>query len=150
MSGARPKATPPAARSAARPLTEILLKEFRNASNRVSVESLRYAANICGYTELTTETITTLEKLIETGSANLRPLHQRAAKSTFSEEPLLDAILRALKWASSNGTGGFRVGNVVDAIYGAKLKRGEPNSDAETYARLAAIHDQIWVRSTSG
>jgi hypothetical protein len=72
-------------RAAQQPVTESQLKEFRIASNRVSLESIRYAANICGYTPLTTETITALEKLIETGSANFRPLYQRATRST---EPL--------------------------------------------------------------
>jgi hypothetical protein len=124
-------------------LTEEQLRQFRNASNRVSVESLRYAANICGYTELTTETITALEKLIETGSANLRPLYQRATKSTFADEPLLDAILCALKWATSDGTGPFQVGNLVDAIYTAKCKNGQTYSDEETYQHLGEIHNRF-------
>jgi hypothetical protein len=48
------------------PFTEEQLRQFRNASNRASVESLRYAADIWRYTSLTTETITAPEKLIET------------------------------------------------------------------------------------
>lgn len=107
------------------------------------MESLRYAGSVCGTTPLVSETIAALEKIIETGSANLRPLYQRATKSTFATEPLLDAILCALKWASSECVGGFQVGNVVDAIYGAKLRRGEPNSDAETYEKLNEIHNRF-------
>jgi hypothetical protein len=92
---AKPKAQPP--------LNEAQLKDFRIASNRVSLESIRYAAGIVGYTDLVTATIVTLEKLVE-GSASTsecRVLHKRATSSTFRDEPLLDAILIALKWAAS-------------------------------------------------
>jgi hypothetical protein len=81
-------------------LTEAQKSQFRIASNRVSLESIRYAVGICGTTPLATETITALEKLVETGSANLRPLYQRATKASLAEEPLLDSILAALRWAN--------------------------------------------------
>lgn len=82
MSASKPKAQPP--------LTEAQLKEFRIATNRVSLESIKYAAGIVGYTDLVTATITTLEKLIE-GSAsasNCRVLHKQATKATFRDEPV--------------------------------------------------------------
>jgi hypothetical protein len=123
-------------------LTAAQLNDFRIASNRVSVESIRYAADICGYSPLTTDTITALESSIETGSANFRVLLQRATKSTFANEPLLGAILCALRWASSENKGGFRVGNIVDAIRAAKLKKRLPHSDVETYKKLEDIHSQ--------
>jgi cold shock protein len=69
------------------PLTEEQLRQFRNAVIASLWNRFRYAADICGYTSLTTETITTLEKLIESGSANIRPLYQQATKSTFANEP---------------------------------------------------------------
>lgn len=61
MSASKPKAQPP--------LTEAQLKDFRIATNRVSLESIRYLAGIVGYTDLVTATITTLEKLVQ-GSAS--------------------------------------------------------------------------------
>jgi hypothetical protein len=68
------------------PLTATQLKDFRVATNRVSLESINYAAEIVGYTDLVTATVAALETLIETGSADcqsLRVLNQKAANPTF-------------------------------------------------------------------
>lgn len=124
------------------PLTAAQLKDFRTATNRVSLESIKYAAEIVGYTDLVTATTAALETLVESGSAQCRQLYNQATKSTFRDEPLKDAITVALKWANSDGTGGFAIGNVVDAIYAARLQRKEKHSDEEVYRKLREIHDQ--------
>jgi hypothetical protein len=126
-------------------LTESQLKAWRIASNRVSLESLRYAADICGYTPLTTETITTLETLItgRASSADCRVLYQQALNATLRSEPLIHPIRIALDWASSDGSGEFLVGNIVDPIYSAKWDAGEPNPDAETNKKLEEIRHNI-------
>lgn len=130
--------------------TEITLSksqqpQWRIASNRMSVEAIKYAAKIVGYTDLTTATIVVLESLISgrASTNDCRALHLKAKKSTFRNEPLLDSILIALKWASSDGTGGFMVGNIVDPIYAMALNRGESNPDAETNKSLIEIHDRV-------
>jgi hypothetical protein len=130
-------------------LTEEQKNEFRKASNRVSLESLRYAADICGYTPLLTETIAALDNLVQRDpvsrdfdSVHCRQLYGKAAKSNYREEPLLHAISIALKWASAEGKGQFMVGNLVDPILYARLNRKEKHSDAEVYQRLDEIHRQ--------
>jgi hypothetical protein len=132
-------------------LTETQLREFRIATNRVSLESIKYAAEIVGQTDLVNATVAALEKLIENGSANscsvdcpnLRALYQRATKSTLDAEPLLDAILTALRWAISEGKGGFAVGNIVDPIYHTRFQRKEEHDDdEEVYQRLEEIRRQ--------
>jgi hypothetical protein len=125
-------------------LTKSQLETWRIASNRVSIESIKYAADIVGYTNLTTATIRTLENLVagRVSAADCRALYRKAEKATFNAEPLLDSILIALKWAASDGTGEFMVGNVGDAIYAAAWERGGENTDAEVFERLRAIHDQ--------
>jgi hypothetical protein len=131
-----------------KPLTESQLKEFRIASNRVSLESLRYAGDICGYTALLTETIAALEKIVQgdparnLDSVNCRQLYAKAAKSNYREEPLLHAIKISLKWGASDGSGEFMVGNLVDPIYAARLKSRERHSDGEVYRRQREIHCQ--------
>jgi hypothetical protein len=114
------------------------------ASNRVSLESLRYAADIWGYTPLTTATVAGLENLIEGGDAgDCRKLYRRALKASLREEPLLHPILLALKWAASDGRGEFMVGNCVDPIYNVRLQTHQPNQDSVTYEKLREIHNRI-------
>jgi hypothetical protein len=76
----------------------------------------------------------------EAGECFLAP--PKAAKSNFRDEPLLDAILISLKWASSEGKGQFMAGNIVDQIYAARARRKEKHSDAEVYEKLEEIRRQ--------
>src|SRR5437870_642057 len=114
-------------------LTKTQLKEWRIASNRVSVEAIRYAADIVGYTDVTRATITALEAIINDltrhGStegrasvAECQKLLQKASKATLRDEPLVHPLRIALKWAASDGKGEFLVGNIVDPIYATKIK----------------------------
>jgi hypothetical protein len=64
--------------------------------------------------------------------------HERSV--SLAEEPLLDSILAALRWA--NGKGGFMVGNIVDPIYAARLKRNEQHSDDDVYRTLDGIRQR--------
>jgi hypothetical protein len=133
------------------PLTPIQQEQFRVATNRVSLESIKYAAEIVGYTDLVTATVAALERFVETASGNcrttcndLRVLYQRAKQSTVAAEPLLDAILTASRWANSEGKGGFAVGNIVDPIMHAKTIRSETHDDEKVYQRLEDIRSQ-WL-----
>ena len=93
----------------------------------------------------------TLEKLVE-GSASTsecRVLHKRATSLTFRDEPLLDAILIALKWAASEGKGEFMVGNIADPIYAVKTQAGEPNPDEETRTDWKTFGVDIWGHISS-
>ena len=49
---------------------------------------------------------------------------------------------RVATLADLSAVGGFAVGNIVDAVYAARLKRGELRSDKEIYQRLDDIRRQ--------
>ena len=134
------------------PLTPTQLAEFRTATNQISLESLRYAADICGFTPLLTETVAALEKIVasdsrtrDLGSAQCRQLYDRAAKSDSHHEPLLHAIRTALVWAAKTSlepNGNFMVGNIVDPVCYARQRRGDKHSDEQTYRELEAIRSK--------
>jgi hypothetical protein len=132
-------------------LTPIQQEQFRIATNGVSLESIKYAAEIVGSTDLVTATVAALEKFVEAASGNcrttcndLRVLYQRAKQSTVAAEPLLDAILTALRWANSEGKGGFAVGNLIDPIMHARTIRNETHDDENVYQKLEEIRRQ-WL-----
>jgi hypothetical protein len=125
-------------------LSQSQLAAWVIASNRVSLESLRYAAAICGYTPLTAATVAALENLIEGGdAAGCGKLYRRAIRASLREEPLIHPILLALKWAASDGSGEFMIGNFVDPIYAARLQARQKTQDSVTYENLREIHDRI-------